>query len=155
MISQTPSHVTRKMELVTAKRDGKELIVQKTFWSVLTRLSVVQTLYARRQTDPMYVTATLALKRMLLGLVSILTNVHLELTLVTPMLNVLTLLEISLVLVKLDLVEMVIPVQLVIVHIMVLTVPLRAHVLRIIQQTVMTSLDSVIARQHGMEQTVT
>lgn len=71
VISQTLSHVTRKMELVTAKRDGKELIVQKTFWSVLTRLSVVQTLYARRQTDPMYVTATLALKRMLLGLVSV------------------------------------------------------------------------------------
>lgn len=34
-----------------------------------------------------------------------------ELTLVTPMLNVLTLMEISRVLVKLDLVEMVIPVQ--------------------------------------------
>lgn len=43
----------------------------------------------------------------------------------------------------------------VIVHIMVLAVPLRARVLRIIQWTVMTSLVSVIVRQHGMEQTVT
>lgn len=45
--------------------------------------------------------------------------------------------------------------QLVTVHIMVLIAPLGARVLRIIQQTVMTSLDSVNAGQHGMEQTVT
>lgn len=42
--SLTHSHVTRKMELVTVKRDGKVQIVQKTFWSVLTRPSEVQTL---------------------------------------------------------------------------------------------------------------
>lgn len=71
VISQTLSHVTRNMELVTAKRDGTVLIVQKPFSGVLTQPSVVQTLNARRGTSHTYVIATLDIKRMLLGLVPV------------------------------------------------------------------------------------